>query len=687
MSFLQRTPFFRLLVSLVCGIVAFQYMELFGLTRLILLIIAVSLMLISYFFHQSAQAYSLRWLFGVGVVLLFFLMGYFLSARKYQQATFTQLDQQDVFVGRLLAAPGEKNNSMACKMQVEGIYAGTKVIKEMSSPALVYVAKDSVSLQLKRGDILLFRSTFQRPSGAMNPKGFDYAVYLANKGIRATAYVRAGEWKLISHQKGFSLQFWAEQCRYKLLQIYEKLELSKDQFAVLAALTVGYTEALDPDVRESFSHSGTMHILSVSGLHVGVIYLVLQTALSLLFKKTKWKFISAVFTVCALWVYAFVTGLPPSVVRATTMFSLVAVGVALGRKSQIYNTISVSAFAILLYDPNLLFDVGFQLSYCAVIGIVWFQPKISSLLYMKQKWLKWWWDLTAVSLAAQIATLPLVLYYFHQFPNYFLLANYVAIPLSTFIIYLAVAFLILFPVSWLAFIPRFLLKSMLWLLNASVDFFHDLPYAISICYLNFFQLFLLFAVLVFFSFYLENKKYWSLMATLCILLGFVLSHVLVHYQTSKLNQLVVYADRKHTHVNLITRHHHQVITTDSTAAFLSASNYWEKCKLHNPEYKIIHSSGFFSFQGKKILILTDSLLHRKTTHTPIKTDFLIIGNGLKPRAKELLSCVTPKNCIADQSISPWYVDQLRESCRAKRISFYSVAEQGAFIYDFKQADP
>ena len=369
------------------------------------------------------------------------------------------------------------------------------------------------------------------------------------------------------------------------------------------------------------------------------------------------------------------------------MFSLVAVGLALERKSQIYNTISVSAFVILLYDPNLLFDIGFQLSYCAVIGIVWFQPKISSLLYVKQKGLKWWWDLTAVSLAAQIATLPLALYYFHQFPNYFLLANYIAIPLSTLIIYLAVAFIILFPVSWLAFIPGLLLKSMLWLLNTSVGYIHDLPHAVSICYLNFFQLILLFSVLVFFSFYLGNKKHLSLMATLCILLIFVLSHIFVHYQTLQLNQLVVYADRKHTHVNVIARHHHQVFTTDSTAASMSASNYWKSMKLHNPAFEMLNSSCFFVFQGKKILILTDNLLHRKTTNIPIETDFLIIGNGLKPRAAELLSCVLPKICIVNQGITSWYVNQLKTICREKGIRFYSIAEQGAFIYDFKQVTP
>lgn len=686
MDFLQRTPFFRLLVPLVCGIVAFQYLELCNFTRLIFLIIAVLLMLVSFFVRQSKFVYKLRWLFGAGIMICMFQLGYFIAERKHEQAAFTFVDEQAVFVGRILESPAEKANSMACKMQVEGMYAGAKFVK-ITSAALVYVSKDSASFLLRKGDVVLMRTTFQRTAKALNPEGFDYAAYLANKGITATGFVRAGEWKVLTHQHAFSIASMAENCRTTLLGLYGDLQLPKDQFAVLAALTLGFKDAIDPELREDFSHSGAMHILAVSGLHVGVIYLILQALLSMLFRRSKWKILSTVFTVCALWMYAFITGLPPSVVRAATMFSLVAIGVSLERKSQIYNTIAVSAFAILLYNPNLLFDVGFQLSYCAVIGIVYFQPKISSLLYVKQKWLKWWWDLTAVSLAAQIATLPLALYYFHQFPNYFLLTNYLAIPLATLIIYIAVAFLVISPIVWLAAIPVFILKKLLYILNLSVGFIHDLPHAVSVCYLNFLQLFLLFAVFIFFSFYLENKKYWSLTATLCTLLIFVLSHVYVHYQTLQLNQLIVCSDRKHTHVNFIKKHNHLLLSTDSMSAVRSVSNYWKSRKLYPHQHEKIKSSCMRIVDGTKVLLLMDNLLHRKTTKKPIETDILIIGNGVKPRAEDIQQCVKTKICIVDQTISVWYADRLRASCLEKNITYYSVAQQGAFVYDFNQNLP
>ena len=183
-----------------------------------------------------------------------------------------------------------------------------------------------------------------------------------------------------------------------------KIELSKNEMAVLSALTLGYKDELEPELREDFSYAGVMHILAVSGLHIGVIYMMLQLIFSMAFRRAKSKILSTLFTLCALWLYAFMTGLPPSVIRATTMFSLVAIGTALNRKSQIYNTISVSAFIILPGNPNLLFDVGFQLSYTAVIGIVTFNQN-QLLIQGKNQKLKWLTDSMAVSLAAQVGTL------------------------------------------------------------------------------------------------------------------------------------------------------------------------------------------------------------------------------------------------------------------------------------------
>jgi competence protein ComEC len=214
-----------------------------------------------------------------------------------------------------------------------------------------------------------------------------------------------------------------------------------------------------------------------------------------------------------------------------------------------------------------------------------------------------------------------------------------------------------------------------------------LPQAVSICHLSLIQLFLLIALFVTLLFFLEYKKYWTLIASLFMLLIFVLSHVFVHYKTHQLNRMVIYADRKHTHLNMIVRNHHRVFTTDIAAASISASAYWRSMKLKRPDFELIGPSCLYVFQKKKVMILTDELIHKKKTNKPIEIDFLVIGSGLKPRAEELLSCVLPQICIAGQGVSSWDVNKLREVCLKKGVRFYSIAERGAFIYDFKQTNP
>lgn len=683
MDFLQRTPFFRLLISLVCGIVVFQYLELYLLTQLIVLIIAVLLILSSFILTKSRQAFLYRWIFGLGITLFLFLTGYFVAGYKAKEAAFVSPATSGIFKVEVIDTPVEKIRSLSCRVKVIGYYDSAQFVKTVS-PSLIFFAKDSNSLDLKKGDVLILNTSFQKPSTLMNPEGFDYATYLKRKGITVTAYVSSGSWKKVSHIRRINLKSLAEESRNKLLKLYRSVDLEKDQFAVLSALTLGYQDEIDKEVREDYSFSGATHILSVSGLHVGVIYIILSFILSRIFRDPKWKVLNTVFIVCFLWIYAFITGLPPSVIRSATMFSLVAIGTAIERKSQIYNTISVSAFFILLFFPDYLFDVGFQLSYLAVISIVWFQPKISSWIYVKNNLLKWLWDLTAVSLAAQIGTLPLALYYFNQFPNYFLLSNYLAIPVSSLIIYFSVAFLCFSWIIWLKIGLAFLLKYLLWMLNWSVSWIHDLPYAISVLYINVWQMFMLFASLILISFYYENKKFWSLSGFLFCFLMFLFADTMLHFQTLQKDQIVVYADRKHTHINFISGKYHQLITTDSVAAKLIAGRFWKSRKLNSPEIKILDVSCFKQYKGKKCLILKDDFLNRKRSAHLLQIDLLIIGGAMKPRTEELFNCVKPELCVADQTISAWYVGRLRESCRKRNIQFYAVAAEGAYIYDLKQ---
>ncbi len=681
MDFLQRTPFFRLLLPLIVGIVFYQYIELYVWSQFILIVLSFVFILLDFFIHKSKYQFQFRWLSGCGIFFFLFFVGYFLSEQYDKRITFQNLGKEGVFEVELTENPIEKENSFLCRIKTLQFIEENNP-KSSSGKALIYIQKSSLASTLTSGDQLLLRTKFTQPDGALNPFGFDYRTYLKRQGIVGTAYISTENWQKSSANPYFSIMRFSEQMQKKLLAIYKKFGITGDEYAVLSALTLGSKDALNPELRQNYTTSGGMHILAVSGLHVGVIFLVLGFLLSFLNKKPSLKILKTILIVLFLWMYAFITGLPPSVIRSTIMFSMIAIGTGLERKSLIYNTIFASAFGMLLYNPNFLYDVGFQLSYSAVISIVYFQPKISKWFNPKTKALKWAWDLTAVSLAAQIGTAPYALFYFHQFANYFFLTNFVAIPFASFIIYTAVALFILSPVPYISVGVAFVLEWLLRILNYCIQFIHDIPHSLTITTINSFQVFLIFASVFVFMFYIENKKYRYVFGILILINSFFILNLFNNYNTLKARQIIVYSDNSNTHIDFIKGKNHSVFTTDSLALMKTVQSFWINKKLNNPQnisQNELFSNGFFLFQGKRICILTDMFLKNKTTENAFKIDYLIIGNKLKPKIKQILECVSPRKIIVDKSISKWYAEQIKQTCLERKIDFYSVAEHGVYI--------
>ncbi len=689
MSFLLNNPFFRLLIPLIAGIIFFYiFPQNEGYVSFLISIIfsfSVILIVLSWFLRNKKSNFKYRWIFGIGLFLLLFSTGVFLTCQKQNKSDFLDINIKSTFSIELTEIPIEKTNSFLCRVKVLSRIDSAGKFHSAKEKALIYIAKDSASQNLTSGDRLITNTTFKKPDGVINPNGFDYASYLQRQEIGATTYIPSGYWQKYGQNTNFSLIRTAEKTQEKLMKIYRKFGISGDEFAVLAALTLGSKDALHPELRQNYTTSGGMHILAVSGLHVGIIYIVLVFAFSFLGKSTKLKLLKTSLIILFLWFYAFITGLPPSVIRATLMFSLIALGTGLERKAQIYNTISMSAFFMLLVNPFFLFDVGFQLSFSAVVAIVYFQPKISKLLTITVKPLKWMWDLTAVSLAAQIGTAPFSIFYFHQFPNYFFITNLLAIPIATFIIYTAVALFVFSPVPYISTAIAFILKSLLIALNFSIEKIHHLPFSLTITYIDFWQLLLIYVAIALFTIYLSNKKFIPLLLTLISLLIF--SEINLHrtLNCQKINEVLVFSDNTNTHVSFIKNGRNFVFTTDSTAYSRVSGNFILANKLINAEKveeKQWFNNGFAYFNDKKFLILTDENFNKKTSNTPLKIDYLIIGNKLKPRINDILNCITPTEIIVDKTISEWYTQQIKQTCNKKNIRFYALNENRAYILNF-----
>jgi competence protein ComEC len=680
MDFLQRTPFIRLLLPFIIGIVLYQYVELLQWSLLAMFVASFLMVLVAMFIREPKRQFQFRWLFGCGIFLLMLTAAYSLSLEHDKENAFSHLHQKGIYQVELASAPVEKAKSYLCKVDVLQYYDSSW--KPAYGHAILYLQKDKAASKLLFGDRLMVGAEFAEPERAMNPDGFDYAAYLKRQGIGATCYISSGSWQHTDQNKSFSVRREADKWRNYLLNVYRQFHIQGDEFAVLAALTLGYTDDLQPDLRASYSSTGAMHILSVSGMHVGVVYIVMAFLLSFMNRSQRLKVFKGLFIMLFLWAYAFLSGMSAAVIRAAIMFSFVSVASCFERKSQIYNTIFASAFFMLIYDPNFLYDVGFQLSYSAVLSIIFFQPIVNKLYKPTNKIGRFTWEMLTVSLAAQIGTMPFTLYYFQQFPNYFLLTNFIAIPLSSLVIYLAIGLLMTSFVPYLSVAVAFLLKWSLWLLNHFIVWVQELPYSVSHFSLDVRQTVVLFLAIFCLSGYYFTKKYAPLFIGLTSLLVACLFNIQVNYHTLTSKRMIVYAGQKSTHVSFINGNRNSVFTTDSVEAKKIAGTFWQNQKLDKPLY-IRNSTGFTNFDGNKVFVLTNDLLKKKTTPNPLSLDYLIIGNNLKPKIEQILECVHPRRIIIDKSISKWYADNIKQVCKARGISCYSVAEQGAFVLNIK----
>lgn len=439
-------PFVRMVLPLIVGILSEKLFKadpcFLGLT-VFFLFVFYTIWLITF---KLSASYHWRTLTGIFIVIIFVFFGNLSMhtgrniylADHYINLTDTS---RKIAVAIVDEPPIEKEKSFRVKASLVQVYDGKNLLN-CSGNILLYIEKDDRIKYMKYGNLFSFELKPQKPQGPLNPFEFDYQNYLASNNIYFTQFIKSNTWKNLKISKGkpwFELSYFLKGI---IFDIYRKYMPNRKQSGVAAALIFGYREELDPELVTAYAHTGTLHVLAVSGLHVGIIYAVLRILLSFLKRNRKTQIIQAVLIILFLWFYALLTGFSPSVLRAAFMFTFIVLGDTVRRNINIYNSIAASAFLLLLYNPLFLFDVGFQLSYAAVLGIIYLHPKINQL-YTPCFWLdQQIWTLLCVSLAAQAATCPLGFYYFHQFPNYFLISNLLIIPLSTIITYLGLLLLV-----------------------------------------------------------------------------------------------------------------------------------------------------------------------------------------------------------------------------------------------------
>lgn len=334
----------------------------------------------------------------------------------------------DLLAGKVKAIkPGEKR--MRAEVNLSHIIPDSLEAKAITGSLLVYLQPDEKTAGLKAGDKIVFKGQVRELRPPLNPFVFDLRKYWQGQGIFHNVFLReAADWE--KTDGGHSgLKARAEGWRRAWFKTFQD-HLSGDQLAVASALVMGKRDLISQEVKSAYTDTGAIHVLAVSGLHVGIIFLILRFFLVTLLKLDRTKagrIIVALISILCIWAFALVSGLSPSVQRAAIMFTILAAGGATKRKSFIFNTLSAAALVMLWLDPGQLFQVGFQLSFTAIIGIVLFTSYLSRLWYFPTKVLRWFWSAMSASTGAQLGTLPLSLYNFGQFPTYFLISGTVVI--------------------------------------------------------------------------------------------------------------------------------------------------------------------------------------------------------------------------------------------------------------------
>ncbi len=429
-------------------------------------------------------------------LLVAWLSGYntYLVQAALRPDHYSQRESTDAFVGVISSGYLDKEKYYRFDINIEQI-SEKGAFLPATGVAHLYLKKPTDKLPVF-GDKLYVKSALLPIPPPMNPHEFDYRQYMQRKGIWSQSFVSSEQILVLDSMQTFSLKGWCLDVRERLRNQLVRYFPERRERQIAMALIVGIKDYLDPDMKVSYSTAGATHVLAVSGLHVGILFLFLSILLRPLKKNKVGRVTASLTSITVIWLYAGVTGLSPSVSRAAMMFSIVVFGELLGRQRSIYNSLGVAAFVLLLINPNYVFQVGFQLSFLAVLGIVYLFPKIYNLLYVPNALLEKVWSVTCVSIAAQISTAPLSLYYFNQFPTYFLFSNLAVIPSAFLILISGIPMLVagfIFPT--LGQLIADVLGQFIGLLNYVIALIEQLPFSrLDWLFMQWWEILILYAV-------------------------------------------------------------------------------------------------------------------------------------------------------------------------------------------------
>ena len=540
---------------------------------------------------------------------------------------------------------------------------------------LLNIRHSSQNTNIPIGSHLAVDGLLYHNKAPFNPNQFDYSGYLENQQIYGQIYTSSSELKVITTENTIWSKF--SNFRTNIIDNLKKSNFNETELAVMIALLLGQQQDIDPETLQEYQLAGAVHILSVSGLHVGFIMLFINFLLKPIPNTSRNTYIKLLIIVLALWSYGILAGLAPSVVRSVTMFSFVAVGQHLRRSVNVYHSLLVSVLLILLWKPSFLFDVGFQLSYLALFFILWLQPLIADFWQPKNKITRYIWDILTVSLAAQLGTLPLSIYYFHQFPGLFFVTNVLVLPLLGIIMVVGLVAVI---IGCFGTVPKFVIvpltmmiaiqnKCIGWVASWDALVFKNIGFTAAMLWTSY-------LVIIALGLWLQKPIYKKVVLAMVSVL--LLQIVCLHnkWQSTNTQEMIVYHQKKSTMIT--ERKNNKVILfgNDSIQNTIAKNQILQSyltanfAKLTQRE----NLQNLYYFNTKKILLIDSSA----AVPLNIKPDIVILVNSPKINLERYLSAYTPKQIVADGSNYKSYIRLWKATCHKAKIPFHITNEKGFY---------
>lgn len=670
----KKIPFFRIAGSVLIGILIDELNALSVLSWLV--IICSSIFIVSaFYFFTPALSWRIGYIKGIAIILMLCSFGGICNQLRSPKNRNHTIDNYP-FHGLFINEEG-KHTKTNTRYEVD-IFSIDKNKFHFLSKGYLYTYPTKVKT-IKQGDFLITNNRVREIVQKNNPGAYNFARQSSLKGIFYTININDTlEYELLNHQKN-RLKTFIEKSRTKITTLL-KNSLNNDKTIGLAeAMLIGFRDDIDKELLSSYINTGVVHIIAISGMHLGLIFLIINFFTKILIGKKRTAVSGILITIPILWLFSLLTGGSASVIRSAIMLTIILISTFLKKSSNGLNTLLASAFILFVDNPCIVYDLGFQLSYAAVLSILIFDPLIKKLVYVKNIIVKKGWEMISITLAAQILTTPISIYYFHQFPILFLFTNLVAIPLSSVILLSEIALCFFWQIGIPVNAIANIINTLITFLNNYIHYMEKIPFGmIKHIYFGVSSMLLMYGLI--FVAYMLYKKYNSINLKLFCWSILLLSttHLLetfIHYQKNRIIVLDIL-----NHSGIVVQHGKEAVILGDNTLFLNRDKFDEI------KEQIGYAFWIKKFQLKKlpqqpciITLQTNQLIGTsKVPHTPIT----ILSGNPRLHLNDLTQLIHENNrLIIDHSNKVWKIRQWEKEADKLLLRFNSIAEKGPYILE------